>query len=332
MKVLIVRFSSIGDIVLTTPVIRCLKNQVADVEIHYLTKSSFKIILENNPHIDRLWTINKSIDEVVSELKKEKFDYVIDLHHNVRTLSLKLKLGVKSYSFNKLNIQKWKLVKFQTPMKYKGHLVDRYMETVKALGVKNDHLPCDYFIPEADEIGLRVYGLEPENYIAVAIGAQFETKQLPVSKLTEVLKDQELPIVILGGKQDEERAAEIAQSIPCLDLTGKLNLNGSAYLVKKAAVLLTNDTGLMHIGACFENMRIVSVWGNTVPEFGMYPYMPQHENHFSIHEVKGLDCRPCSKIGFHECPKGHFNCMMKQDTNEIANAIRRFISERKKVT
>lgn len=147
MKVLIVRFSSIGDIVLTTPVIRCLKSQIPNVEIHYLTKASFKIILENNPHINRLWTINKSIDEVVSALKKEKFDYLIDLHHNVRTLSLKWKLGVKAYSFDKLNVQKWKLVKFQTPMKYVGHVVDRYMETVKALGVQNDHLPCDYVIP-----------------------------------------------------------------------------------------------------------------------------------------------------------------------------------------
>lgn len=329
MKVLIVRFSSIGDIVLTTPVIRCLKSQIPNVEIHYLTKASFKIILENNPHINRLWTINKSIDEVVSALKKEKFDYLIDLHHNVRTLSLKWKLGVKAYSFDKLNVQKWKLVKFQTPMKYVGHVVDRYMETVKALGVQNDHLPCDYVIPETDEIELRFYGLEPENYIAVAIGAQFETKQLPVSKLIEVLKDQELPIVILGGKQDEARAAEIAAVIPCIDMTGKLNLNSSAYVAKNAAVLLTNDTGLMHIAACFEGARIVSVWGNTVPEFGMYAYMPQHKDHYSIHEVKGLDCRPCSKIGFHECPKGHFKCMMKQDTNEIANAIRRFIRERK---
>ncbi|HRO75927.1 MAG TPA: glycosyltransferase family 9 protein [Crocinitomicaceae bacterium] len=324
MKILIVRFSSIGDVVLTTPVVRCVKQQLENAEVHYLTKNSFKILLENNPHIDKLWTITKSIDEVISALKKEEFDYVIDLHHNVRTLGLKLKLGVKSYSFDKLNIQKWKLVKFKTPMKYQGHIVERYFDAVKVLGVKNDGLPCDYFIPTEDEIELRVYGIEPQNYIAVAIGAQFETKQLPVSKLIEVLKDQELPIVLLGGKQDENKASAIQAEIPCVDLTGKLNLNSSAFVAKNARVLLTNDTGLMHIATCFPTVKIVSVWGNTVPALGMYPYLPTRNNDFSIHEVSDLKCRPCSKIGFHECPKGHFDCMMKQNVGEITKRIERF--------
>lgn len=324
MKILIVRFSSIGDIVLTTPVVRCVKQQLADAEVHYLTKSSFKILFEHNPYVDKLWVIQKSVDEVISELKKENFDYVIDLHHNVRTLGLKLKLGVKSFSFNKLNIQKWKLVKFKQPMKYHGHIVERYFDTVKSIGVSNDGLPCDYFIPKDDEIGLRVYGLEEGNYIAVAIGAQFETKQLPVSKLIEVLQNQDLPIVLLGGKTDEAKAEEIQRHIPCIDMTGKLNLNSSAYVAKNARIVLTNDTGLMHIAACFPNVKIISTWGNTVPDFGMYPYLPTRSSDYSIHEVKNLSCRPCSKIGFHECPKKHFNCMLQQDSEAIRNQIQLF--------
>jgi len=326
MKILVVRFSSIGDIVLTTPVVRCLKKQLPGVEIHYLTKSSFRTILENNPYIDKLWTIGKSTDEVIPDLKKEKFDYLIDLHHNIRTLGLKWKLGVKSFSFEKLNFQKWKLVNFKIPMTYKGHIVDRYLKTAEPLGVKNDGQPCDYFIPEQDEIDLRFYGLEPKKYIVVAIGAQFETKQFPVSKTIEVLKKQELPVLLLGGKQDEEKAARISEELPCLDFTGKLSLNSSAYIVKNAAVLLTNDTGLMHIAACFST-KIVSVWGNTVPELGMYPYMPQNEKSYTMHEVQGLKCRPCSKIGFHACPQKHFNCMLKQDTVAIASTIKSFSEE-----
>lgn len=325
MKILVVRFSSIGDIVLTTPVVRCTKQQLKDVEIHYLTKSSFRILLENNPYIDKLWTINSSIDEVITALKAEKFDYIIDLHHNARTLGLRLKLGVKTYAFDKLNIQKWKLVNLKTPMKYKGHIVDRYMATVAPLGVKNDFLPGDYFIPEEDELGLRVYGLEANNYIAVALGAQFVTKQFPVSKLIEVLRNQELPIVLLGSGQDSQRAAAISEEIPCIDMTGNLNLNGSAYLVKHAKVLVTNDTGLMHIGACFPTVKIVSIWGNTVPEFGMYPYLPTRPEDFFIHEVEGLNCRPCSKIGYQKCPKGHFDCMLKQDSSAISAQIQKFI-------
>lgn len=327
MKILVVRFSSIGDIVLTTPVIRCVKQQVSNCELHFLTKSAFKIILENNPYIDKLWTINQSIDEVLTQLKAEKYDYVIDLHHNIRTLNLKRKLGVKSSSFNKLNIQKWLLVNFKKPINYTGHIVDRYMDAVAPLGVKNDNKLGDYFIPTEDRMDLRVYGIEKKKYIAVALGAQFETKQTPSSVLIETLRNQELPIVLLGGKQDSLRADEIAAVIPCVDLTGKINLNGSAYVVQQAKVLVTNDTGLMHIGACFSDVKIVSIWGNTVPEFGMYPYRPNQSESFSIHEVKDINCRPCSKIGFHKCPKGHFNCMLRQDTAEIDRQIALFVKK-----
>lgn len=326
MKVLIVRFSSIGDIVLTTPVIRCLKEQLPQAEIHYLTKASFQIIVENNPNIDRLWTIQKSTSEILPALKAEKFDYIIDLHHNLRTLQLKLKLGVKSFSFDKLNIQKWLLVNFKKPITNTQHIVERYLDTVIPLGVINDNKNCDYFIPEQDEIDLRYYALEENKFVAVALGAQYETKQLPAEKTIEILKNIELPIVLLGGKQDEEKANLISQEIPCIDLTGKINLNSSAYLVKNASVLLTNDTGLMHIASCFHT-KIVSVWGNTVPELGMYPYRPNQSETFTTHEVNGLSCRPCSKIGHHECPKKHFNCMQQQDTVEIFNAIKLFSEE-----
>ena len=98
---------------------------------------------------------------------------------------------------------------------------------------------------------------------------------------------------------------------------GKLNLNQSASVVKQADVLITHDTGLMHIAAAFEK-KIVSVWGNTVPEFGMYPY--QKEENFKIVEVKDLSCRPCSKIGHKKCPKGHFDCMQKIDVDDVVRA------------
>lgn len=326
MKVLIVRFSSIGDIVLTTPIIRCIKQQIEGAEVHFLTKQAYQILIQDNLYIDKLWTIQKSINEIIPQLLNEKYDYVVDLHNNIRTRGLKLKLKAKNYTFNKINLQKWLLVNFRKPISYNGHVVDRYFDAVKALGVKNDLLPCDFYIPETDNIDLRIYGIEEKKFLAVAIGAKFETKQLPISKTVEVLRKVSLPIVLLGGKEDEEKGQRIAQEIDCLDLTGKINLNASASIVKRAKVLLTNDTGLMHIGACF-NTYIVSVWGNTVPEFGMYPYRPMKKESYTIHEVKNLDCRPCSKIGFHECPKGHFNCMTMQNTDEIAKAINLFVEK-----
>ncbi len=106
-KFLIIRFSSIGDIVLTTPVIRCLKKQVPDAEVHFLTKDSFRSVVEHNPYIDKLHVLAHSWELMIEELKTEEYDYIIDLHHNTKTLRVKNALKKKSFSFYKLNIQKY---------------------------------------------------------------------------------------------------------------------------------------------------------------------------------------------------------------------------------
>ena len=325
MKVLVVRFSSIGDIVLTTPVVRALKNQL-NCEVHFITKKSFKEILVNNPSIDKLFTIEKSINEIISDLKAEKYDCIIDLHKNVRTLALKRKLGSKSYSFPKLNFQKWLLVNFKRNAMPNIHIVERYFETVKPLGVKNDYLPCDYFIGSKDEINTtQSFGLAPKSFVAIAIGAQFATKRMPFNKLNEVISKIQKPIVLVGGPTDKNLAEELVATnpeLPIFSACGNFTLSQSASIVKQASVLLTNDTGMMHIATCF-SIPTVSVWGNTVPELGMYPYFPKSNENFSIHEVKGLKCRPCSKIGYKECPKKHFDCMHLQDASAIANDVNR---------
>jgi ADP-heptose:LPS heptosyltransferase len=145
MKILIIRFSSIGDIILTTPVVRCLKTQLDDVEIHYATKQNFKSIFEENPYIDKMHYLSGGLRDFIAGLKKEKFDYVIDLHHNLRSRIIKTALGVKSYSFNKLNWEKWLFVNLKINKLPNVHIVDRYLDTIKNLGVKNDSLGLDYF-------------------------------------------------------------------------------------------------------------------------------------------------------------------------------------------
>jgi len=324
MKILVIRFSSIGDVVLTTPIVRALKNQVPNCEVHFITKKAFAGIMENNPNIDRLFTIEKSISEVLGELKAEKYDRIIDLHRNARTLSLKLKLARPSFSFPKLNISKWLLVNFKYRSMPKVHVVDRYFKAVEKLGVKNDLKPCEFYINASDEINLAEnIQFEPKSFITIAIGAQFATKRMPFNKLEEIIQSIDFPIVLIGGPTDNELAEMLVERFPLKQLfnaCGKYNLAQSASIVKQSVVLLSNDTGMMHIASCFE-IPIVSVWGNTVPELGMYPYFPSNKNGFSIHEVKDLKCRPCSKIGFSECPKKHFNCMQLQKSDEIAKDI-----------
>jgi ADP-heptose:LPS heptosyltransferase len=332
-RILIIRFSSIGDIVLTTPVIRCLKRQLG-AEVHFLTKKGFEKILLNNPNIDRVFSIEKKVSEIIETLKSEHYDCVIDLHNNIRSWQVKNTLGVKSYSFDKLNFEKWLMVNLKINRLPHTHIVDRYLATVKGLGVVNDGQGLDYFMPKEDEVDVVKFlkenftqELPPQYfeqktanvlpYIAFVIGAAHATKRLPLEKIIEICNGLNLPVMLLGGKEDKliGDAIVIKSTHYVFNFCGILNLNQSASLVKQAHKVITHDTGLMHIAAAF-NKNIIAVWGNTIPEFGMTAYTESVENF----EVEGLKCHPCSKIGHQKCPKGHFDCMKKQDSEAIVSA------------
>ena len=309
LKILVVRFSSIGDIVLTTPVVRMLKKQL-NAQVHYLTKSSYVSLLKNNPYIDSVYQIENSITEVIADLKKEKYHYVIDLHSNLRTQILKFRLGMPAKSFNKLNMEKFMLTNFKLDKMPKIHIVDRYLETVKHLGVKNDNQGLDFFLSANDKLDISIF---PKNYIVFVIGGQHATKILPNEKIISIIKKVNKPVLLIGGPEDAYRGEDIAKACSkVVNTCGKYSILHSASLVQQATMVITHDTGMMHIAAAF-NKKIYSVWGNTVPEFGMYPYLESEQS--KRIEVKGLNCRPCSKIGYDKCPKGHFKCMQEIDEN-----------------
>jgi ADP-heptose:LPS heptosyltransferase len=320
-KILILRFSSIGDIVLTTPVVRCLKLQYPHAEIHYLTKPAFKSILEHNPYLTQVHVLDKPLLKKVMELKQLGFDYIIDLHNNLRTRIIKSAMDVPAFSFDKLNTEKAQLVNFKQNTLPQVHIVDRYLDTVKSFGVSNDDQGLDYFIPEDVNLNDEVKQLTSKPYIAVAIGAQHSTKRLPTQKLIDVCKNINTHVILLGGKEDETTGNEIAKQSGShvVNLSGKLSLHQSALVVKLAQKVIAHDTGLMHIAAAFKK-PIISIWGNTVPEFGMTPYYGNYNINQQLFEVNNLSCRPCSKIGFNACPKTHFNCMHLQDAVAIAAA------------
>lgn len=324
-KILILRFSSIGDIVLTTPVIRSLKVQLDDAEIHYCTKKQFQPILEANPYIDKIHLLENSLQGLIKSLKKERYDLIIDLHNNLRTRIIKQFLGIRAYSFNKINFEKWLLVNLKINRLPNVHIVDRYMETVKSLGVKTDNLGLDYFIPENQEVeDSWLPESSRKDFVVFAIGGQHTTKKLPFEKMVELCDRINRPIIIIGGKEDaeigerlkaffdkntneselEESLKELGKKTEIFNACGKFSINQSASLIKKSQYVFTHDTGMMHIAAAFKK-QVFSIWGNTIPSFGMYPYKTK----FVVFENNHLDCRPCSKIGFEKCPKGHFKCM-----------------------
>lgn len=320
MKVLVIRFSSIGDIVLTTPVVRCLKKQLPDTEIHFLTKFSMHKVVASNPYIDKFYYLQDNWDLLMHELKDENYDCIIDLHHNLRTLKIKKALRVKSYSFNKLNIQKWLLTNFKINRMPDLHIVDRYMETLKSFSVQNDGRGLDYFIPKDEEISEHdLPYAQSAGYVGLVIGGAHATKRLPVEKLSALCSQIEHPIVLLGGPEDRSNGDLIAAGDPVkiYNSCGKYALNESADLVRKAKLIITHDTGLMHIAAAFKK-PIISIWGNTVTAFGMTPYYGDATIPNRVFEVKNLGCRPCSKIGYDQCPRKHFKCMNNINVSELA--------------
>jgi heptosyltransferase-2 len=303
-----------------------LRKKYPGAEIYFLTKKRFAGIVESNPYINRVFSLKNDIKETIDSLEEEKFDYVIDLHNNLRTLRIRKALkGVPFYSFNKLNTRKWIYTNFKINLMPDKHIVDRYMKTVEKLGVINDGLGLDYFIPEKDKVkDSDIPFSHSQGYISIVIGAAHFTKKLPVDKLKKLCEEIKYPIILLGGNEDFYNGLEISQvdQVKIYNACGKFSLNESADIIRKSNLVISHDTGLMHIAAAFKK-NILSVWGNTVPSFGMYPYNTSYE----VFQVNKLWCRPCSKIGFDKCPLGHFKCMREIPVNAIVESSNKFLKK-----
>lgn len=327
-KILVIRFSSIGDIVLTTPVIRTLHKQLG-AEVHFLTKSTFAPILHSNPHVAKVITLTDEFDDMLSALRSEQYDHIIDLHHNIRTKRIKIALARPSTAFKKLNFQKWLLVRFGINRLPDIHIVDRYLAAGVSLGIKRDGKGLDLYIPPEKEIDIRTtFGTDPGTYAAIVIGAAHQTKCLTTDQLIRLCNSIGRPVILLGGKDEMTKAQAIikaATSERVSDASGRFDILQSASIIRQAGVVITHDTGLMHIAAALQKPQVV-IWGNTIPEFGMYPYYGDDKTRWISIEQKGLQCRPCSKLGFPECPKGHFKCILGHDIDSIAAAAEEIFS------
>jgi ADP-heptose:LPS heptosyltransferase len=330
MKFLVIRFSSIGDIVLASPVLRCLKKQVATAEVHFLTKKSFKAVTEANPYVDKFFYFDKDLREVIEELKKEDYDYVIDLHKNFRSGKIKRALGKKAYTIDKLDWQKLLLTKLHIDKMPKRHITQRSLDTVAAFGVKDDGLGLDYFIPQKDHIDISkdLPASHHAGYIAIVIGASYYTKKLPVHKLKALCAQINHPIILVGGKEDIPEGEAIAEedNVKIYNACGKFNLNESADIVRCSKLVISHDTGLQYIASAFKKPTI-AIWGGTSPKLDVEPY---YGTNYTAHQKKSpyvnvlvpnLPCQPCSKYGTKKCPRGHFKCMEQQDVYGIVDKV-----------
>lgn len=325
MKFLVIRFSSIGDIVLATAAIRCLKLQVPNAEVHFLSKESFKPVTEANPYINKLFYLNGNLDSLIIDFKQEKYDYIIDLHKNFRTLKLKLILRCKSLTYDKETISKFLLTQFGINMMSGQHITDRCLDTLAPLGVVNDGKGLDHFIPKKDIVPITDLPAQHRfGFIAIVIGASYFTKKLSVQKLQLLCTNIKYPIVLIGGKEDAEIGNQVASidDIKIYNACGKFNLNESADLIRQSKLVISHDTGLQYI-ACALNKKVLAIWGGTSPKldvesyYGSDTFLPTRQMYHN-YIVPNLPCQPCSNFGTTICPKKHFKCMMLQDVEAIA--------------
>jgi len=320
-KILIIRFSSIGDIILTTPVIRCLKLQISGSEIHFLTKKKYFSLLEHNPNIQKIYTVSKRLNEVSEQLQSENYDIIIDLHKNLRTFILKILLHRPVITFSKLGLRKLLIVFLKCNFLPHKHIVDRMMNPLERIGIVNDKKGLDFFIPEKtifpnsiDEF-IKSYPM----FFVFSIAGTYFTKRCPNDKVIEICRAIDIPVILTGGNNELENGKTISEHLgkKCLNACGLTSVEESAALIDKSKFVISNDTGMMHIAAALKK-PVISLWGNTIPQFGMTPYFPENFKPLpAIIEVSGLSCRPCSKLGYQKCPKKHFDCMKKLNVDEI---------------
>ncbi|SOD79837.1 glycosyltransferase family 9 protein [Spirosoma fluviale] len=307
-NILILQFASIGNVVLTSPVVRCLKQQLPNAVIHYCTRPDYQPIILHNPYISERHYLDGNVIELIRQLRAQKFDYVIDLQNTFISRLIKTALGAPSYSVDKQSFRNWLYVRLKINALAEQHMVDRYLAMVQPLGIENDGRGLDYFIPYKDEVEFDwLPATHQHDYVAFAIGGQHTTRRLPLSRMIELCRKINYPIVLLGDKNDRKVGEEIVKVLGARQIynsCGQFNLNQSASIIQRARLVFTHDTGLMHIAAAFRK-KVYSFWGSSTPQLGFYPYKTPHVRL----EATGLGCRPCSATGSDECPMKHFKCM-----------------------
>jgi len=327
-KILIIRLSSIGDIVLSTPLIRVLREKFPSAQIDFIVKKEFSELLKFNPHLTNLIELDtdrgfKELLRLKSKIVKEKYDLILDIHNNLRSIFLRTFSGAKVLKVNKRVFKRFLLVKFKINL-YKNAIpvAERYIEPVHQFSIKNDNQGLELFVPNhiVESAKNKINFSESDFYIAIAPSAKHETKRWLPERFAELadnlVKKFNAKIILMGGKEDENRC-EVVESMmksKPINLCGKTTLLESAGILSLCKLLITNDSGLMHIGSAMKT-NIVAIFGSTVKEFGFFPYGTQ-----SIVVEKQVPCRPCSHIGRKKCPKGHFKCMKDIHVDEVFQA------------
>ena len=326
MRILIIRFGSTGDILLTTPLIRAISQQIDGAEIHYLVHQKHQDAIIGNPYIRKIHVFKSSGSNIMDELQSENFDYVLDLQHNRRSKNICRQLGVPCSFVKRYPFRKWVFLRLKLNTLPHQHVVDRYFNAAEALGIHKDDQGLEYHIPadgDFDTDSLPVFF--EDGYVAIIIDAAHATQRIPTNKVVEIATILHKPVALIGGKNVDSIGQEIEAQLGdrAFNTCGKLSFSQTASLLSQSSCVITGDTDLMHLAVALHK-PVCTLWGSTVPEFGYYPYMPEERSMFRMFEICSLKCRPCAKTGFKKCPHRHFRCMNKISAVEVAEWINQF--------
>ncbi len=321
-KILVIRLSSIGDILLTTPLLRLLKRRFQQAEIGFVIKKQFVDLIRTNKNVDRIFCFDASagfadLRRIKREIRDLGYDLIIDIHKNFRSYYLRRGLrNAKVVSYRKYLLQRFLLIKLGwNTYSQIVPVYQRYLMSVAELGIRDDGAGLEFFLDldvkeKVDELLHRRGLLIDHLTIGLAPGAGFATKRwLPeyyTAVAQQAMEGRNAQILLFGNEKDRSITREIAGLMrsPVIDLSGQFSLMESACALARCDLLITNDTGLMHLATALQ-IKTVAVFGPTTKELGFFPVGRM----VRVAENQELSCRPCTHMGSKRCPKGHFRCM-----------------------
>ena len=328
LNILLVRFSSIGDLLLTTPLLRALRMRHPDARLSFVVREDMADTLRNNPRIDELitWERGSSLTELAERLRGERWTHRLDLHRSLRSSLLRRMVGGRWSTYPKHRVRRKLLILSHGKRGgHLGHVAERYFVAARELDVTPDGGPPEFFVSNAAAAEATAFlaerGLGRDRaLVALAPGAAHFTKRWPPHHwiaLTQRLS-AERDIVIVGGAAEKELGAQmmLAGGDRVLSAAGRYSLDGTAALIARAQSLVAGDTGVLHLGTAV-GTRVIGLYGPTIEAFGFFPYRApavilQHD----------LDCRPCSSQGGPVCPLGHHHCLVNLMPDEVLEALR----------
>jgi len=328
LRVLCVRFSSIGDVLLTTPLVRALHRRHPEAELYYVTKRAMAPLVIENPHLTQVITLEpgERIIDLARRLRALGPTHGLDLHGSLRSTALRWLVPCRWSGYSKRRLARTALIATKINL-YGRHVPvpERYFEAARELDVQPDGGPPEFFLAPAsrDRVAhwLADAGLNQQPFAALAPGAAHATKRWPIrhwTALAEQLRTMGYELVAVGGAGDRELANQLGPGVH--NAAGEFTLQETGACLARAAVVVSGDTGVMHM-ATGVGAPVVALFGPTVEPFGFFPYTKR-----AVVLERDLSCRPCSAMGTERCPLGHHRCLEDILPDQVAAAVQRLVA------